>query len=408
MTLKRPLSKWVASLLMGVGMASVAAEPTAETVSMDADAGVQPWTGSLEAWIHATRTAPNDSSPINPRNQVVQIPERQWQAEMRLNARGDFEPFDVVADLRLIAEHDTLRRGSVVGGQDRTQEHTEAQLIQGFGRWKVGDTTTVVGRELLAWGPATFRSPSNPFYFDAGLTQPLAVTPGVDLVRVTHSINEWRLTAAHVVSSDRLEPAVDRSHTSVLKLDHQGQAHLVSVNLAAKAHQKLFAGAFVQYVPDDAWLVYAEHGAANSAAGLGRTSLGGASYTLHSGQMLTAEWLHHAGGWQRAQSHQYFAQAAQAIALGSPMGNVSVPRQMGRNYLWLGLQSNPQHTQFLWRSEWVRNQTDASSRWMVYVEKSFNASLSGFLMVRRHAGGGSTEFGSLVKHSATVGIKLFL
>lgn len=395
-------------LLMGVAMAASAEEPATTSPALDSPVERQPWSGSAEAWVHATRIRPNTSSPVNPRNQVVQIPEQQWLAEMRLNARGEFEPFDVVADLRVFAEHNTLSAGAVVGTQDRTHESTQAQLIQGFGRWKVGDNTFVIGREVFAWGPATFRSPSNPFYFDAGLTQPLAVTPGVDLVRATHSLDEWRITAAHVISADRLEPAVDRAQTTLLKLDYQGHAHLVSVNVASKAHQKVFVGGFVQYVPDDAWLVYAEHGSANPAAGLGRTSLVGAGYTFESGQMLTAEWMHHSGGWQRTQSHQHFAQVAQAILSGAPTINSGVPRQMGRNYLWLGLQSNPQHTQFLWRGEWVRNQTDASSRWMAYMEKSFNSNLSGFLMLRRHVGGGSTEFGSLVKSSVTVGIKLFL
>jgi hypothetical protein len=38
------------------------------------------------------------------------------------------------------------------------------QLGQGFVRYRQGEAVFTAGRELLSWGPANFRSPSNPFY----------------------------------------------------------------------------------------------------------------------------------------------------------------------------------------------------------------------------------------------------
>jgi hypothetical protein len=52
---------------------------------------------------------------------------------------------------------------------------------------RAGLTETValsLGREVMNWGPAQFRSPSSPFYFDNGRANPSRELSGVDAAKL--------------------------------------------------------------------------------------------------------------------------------------------------------------------------------------------------------------------------------
>jgi hypothetical protein len=181
------------------------------------------------------------------------------------------------------------------------------QLGQGFVRYRQGEAVFTAGRELLSWGPANFRSPSNRST-DAGRTNPLAATPGVDLLRYTQQIAPgWRAGGGYVFSTSQITPATELGHSAWPKLDQQGSSHLASLVLSQQRGGATFVGGFAQWTPDDAWLLYAEFGSTRPPGQLqpqalaparcsvgssprrGSDSLLGASYTLESGHVLTGE-----------------------------------------------------------------------------------------------------------------------
>lgn len=393
-------------------------------------------TGSLEAWAYANRYGLTGDSVLNPGNQLAMLPRNQAQLDVRLNLRAERGPLEAILSQRWLEQDSTVvQAGSAPSGQTIGS----GQLEQGLLRYKTGPDALTVGRELFTWGPANFRSPSNPFYFDAGRTNPLAATPGVDLVRYTMGLGDWRATGAYVASTSQITPAEDLGRSLLLKIDHQGQEHLASLVWSQQQGQSApFVGGFAQWTPDDAWLVYGEFGSSHLAQALHPLPVGsgslyslqqpaprsldvllGASYTLESGQVLTAETLHNDNGYGRAEEAAYFGQAVQAAmlaqqgapalgfgALGQALGQA--PRLLGRNYLWLGWQSNPQDSKLYWRTEWVGNLTDGSSQAMVYAERSFWPRLSGFAMLARQVGGAQTEYGALWRNTLILGLKFFV
>lgn len=164
----------------------------------------------------------------------------------------------------------------------------------------------------------------------------------MDLARVTHGWDSLRFTGAWVFSTSQLTPAQSQGQTAVVKIDQQGANHLVSLIAAQRQGRAAdvsgsdapFLGAFAQFTPDDAWLVYAAWGSSRQQYALTpgatstpplytvqqnpprtQTAMTGASYTFENGQTLTGEYLHASGGYSRVGEQQYFSQAAAANAL---------------------------------------------------------------------------------------------
>ena len=132
-------------------------------------------TASLETWLYASRIDVRADSLLNPGNRVAALPSDSALLEGRFNLRAESGPLEFIVNPRLLA------RTSQTSGSSATQR--SGRLTQALVRFKDADNALTVGRELFTWGPAIFRSPSNPFYFDAGRDNPLAAPPGIDLMR---------------------------------------------------------------------------------------------------------------------------------------------------------------------------------------------------------------------------------
>lgn len=392
------------------------------------------FSASLETWVYGAATDLKSNSILNPGNHLASMPARKWVLDGRLDMRGEAGPFDYFVAPRLLEE------SSEIDGLG-TDHSGALRLSQGFVRSKIGGDTFLAGRERLTWGPASFRSPSNPYYFDSGRTNPLASTPGIDLVRYTHSASAWRLMGAYVASTKQVASAGPSRQSGLLKVDHQGDSHLVSL-IAAKpmetngiADTSSFIGAFLQFSPDDAWLLYGEIGSVRLPVAIqpveDNTSLPrlispaprteqvllGASYTQESGNVILVEYLRNGSGFSQNEERQYFAQARRAgeMALSnSPMGfeilgrlAQNQPRLMGKDYLWLGWQSNPQTTSLMWRAELTINTNDRSGQTLIYAEKTLLPRLSGFVAINNNFGSTRSEYGAYSKGQLTLGIKWF-
>ncbi|MDR0673177.1 MAG: hypothetical protein LBF93_05885 [Zoogloeaceae bacterium] len=390
-----------------------------------------PFRASFEAWGYATTLKRVPKSLLNPQNHVAALPGERLRADLRLELRKDFGAFDLFIAPRLLEEVVHLD-GEGVSTKGRLR------LSQGFARRKSGGDTLLIGRERLTWGPANFRSPSNPYYFDPGRTDPLALVPGIDLMRYTHGIGSHRLTAGYVAGTREVDTAGPDRQSVFLKFDHQGAEHLLSLILMRPIEKgegedtAPFAGAFAQYTLDDAWLIYGEVGSRRPAYRLrpGENVVGiyvpgkrrtdwllGASYIQTSGRIVFAEYLHSEGGFSASERRAYFDAATQAgqLAASDPamarnlIGQLlAYPlRLFGRNYFWLGWQSNPQESDHSWRVELTLNANDGSGATLLYGEKSLTPKVSGFIALTKHFGGKRTEYGALIDTQLSAGIKWF-
>ncbi|MGP8431853.1 hypothetical protein ACT2FY_00795 [Paraburkholderia fungorum] len=399
------------------------------------------FSASLEVWTYGSHADVKNASVLNLGNAVARLPDYQAIFDPRLDLQGRWNTDWGQAD----AEVDP--RWSVMYGHVDCPPGCASSTFSGpvtwdqaFARVRSADTTVVLGRELLTWGPATFRSPSNPFYFDADRTDPLADTPGIDLVRATQAWGNVKLTGVYVFSTGTLYPAISRadgSDSTLLKLDKQGDNYLVSVVASQRRGDAPFVGGFAQLTPDDAWLVYGEwnssipeaqwlpgsdgHGpllTLNNAPARAWTGLFGASYTFASGQVAGAEYLYNGHGYGSADETRFFGQAATAAALvarapGFAYGTLGEALAqsstlLGRHYVWLGLQSNPQETRQYWRLESATNLQDHSCQLTAYYERNLLSRLSAFVSVTVNIGSARSEFGALFDNRLTIGLKTFV
>lgn len=409
-----------------LGVLLLAAEPAV------AQEGGTKISGNLELWSYASRLQRVGDSPFNPANRVAALPDALWTAEARLNLRLRHGASEVVLRPRLVQIH--------ASGASESDRH-EAYLSQGFVRQRLGDHWTLTaGRELLSWGPGNFRSPSHPIYFDAGKTNPLRDVSGVDLARVGYTRGDFSATLARVFNDGHLPEAPVPQAMTLAKFDLRGDSSQFSLVVASPVNEAPFVGAYAQLTVDDAWLLYGEIGSGRRAAHLlanpgpgwpfvattpaprQTTALLGASYTLENGQTLALEWLHDGHGYRKHEARAIYAQvdALSAAYLAAPSGPLAVlqlraigqtlgqaPTLLGRDYLALQWQSNPQEGEQFWRLGWIANLSDGGQQLSAYYERNLAARWSVFASATANLGPADSEARRLIGNSLTMGFKFF-
>ena len=398
-----------------------------------ADEGGVKVSGNMEVWGYGSALGRISDSPFNPNNRVADLPSVQWTAETRINLRLRHDDTELVLRPRLMQQHNVGNRGE--------SDHGEAYLAQGFIRQRLGTAWTLTaGRELLTWGPGNFRSPSNPIYFDAGKTNPLRDVSGVDLARISVTEGAFSATVARVFSDGHLVDKPLPDPVTLAKFDLRGDNTQFSAIAATGINDAPFFGAFAQATLGDAWLVYGEIGSgrrrhdlqANPLAGWPfvsqspsprkTTALLGASYTLENGQTLALEWLHDGHGYRRSESRAVFAKVdaladAYLAAPGGPMAGLQLraigqslgqaPALLGRDYLALQWQSNPQESESFWRLNWNANLTDRSHQFTAYYERNLSQRWSAFVVLGAQQGPRDSEAERLWDRRLSLGVKLF-
>ncbi|MFY9261047.1 MAG: hypothetical protein WAO71_11120 [Gallionella sp.] len=364
------------------------------------------WDGTLYGY--TSQTAPRMDSVLNPQNQLAHIPRSVNTAEARFNVKW---------------ENDALRltvRPIIVNQTAANQ----AYLSQWQLRLRASESVSLAaGREVLNWGAAQFRSPSSPFYFDNGRSNPMRELSGVDTVKMS-----WTPNMTHTLILARITGSGHATQNSwrnswLLKADQRGDDWAGGVAWAHIAGQGQFLGAHAQYTARDEWLIYGEAGysarqnalqspsdpaqpfsiSAQSPKRL--TALIGAAYTLENGQSLNLEYLRDNHGYTPAQQSAYYARAAASpmwagMALGNP------PPLLGRDYLHLVWQSNLLDSGGYWRTMATHSLTDGSNELSAYTEKSLNAHLTAFAVASLPIGSARQEFANLLKSSVIVGVKM--
>lgn len=368
---------------------------------------------SLQTWTYATHSSPFADSVLNPRNSILKIARAQYLSDTRLDFSLKNSDADLVLKPRLIGE---VREGG--SGKSST---AEGYLSQAFGRFRIRpDLTATLGRELLTWGPANFRSPSNPYYYDSGKTRPLEDVPGVDIARIDWSAGRWTSTLGFV-SGGRQNDGEWRQ-SSLLKLAYRGNDFLVGGILSKPRNRRSFVGGYAQFSIGDAWLLYGELSSVTTSnvtttssalATATRATVGtiGAAYTFEGGASLSAEYLHDGRGYSRAAQAAYFSAIEESLASSQSAVDLrrgGQSRLLGRDYLNILLQSNLQDPSTYWRVSPTVNLQDRSRQLLLYGEHSLHPRIALFGSLLWSSGGRSTEFGAVVRSTATLGLKIFL
>ncbi|MDO8312578.1 MAG: hypothetical protein Q7T25_11625 [Sideroxyarcus sp.] len=373
------------------------------------------WDGTLYGYANSAEL--RDDSILNPGNQVARLAQRSDVAELRLNFKAENETVRFTA--RPIASIRGLSNG--FGAQQRSESYVSQWQV----RVRAAESWNIAaGREVMNWGAAQFRSPSSPFYFDNGRSDPMRELSGMDVLKLSwmpdmkSSVNLARIVRSGYGAA---QPDVWRD-SWLAKFDQRGNEWAYGLVAVKGPHLPTFHGAHGQMTVSDELMLYGEVGSSVHASALQSsadvmqpftvqvpssrhtTTLAGASYTFESGQSLAAEYLHDGHGYTSAQESAYFQRATTmpGMALGY------APRLLGRDYLHLVWQSNLLESSGYWRMMVTHNVTDGSSEVGGYGEATLNPYLSAFAMAVLNNGNANQELSALFTRSITLGLKVAL
>lgn len=376
------------------------------------------WDGTIYGYANSMKL--RNDSVLNPNNQIARLPQHSDVAELRLNFKAESE------NVRLTARG--IGRARATRNDFGKQTDSESYVSQWQVRMRAAeDWNVAAGRDVLNWGAGQFRSPSSPFYFDNGRTDPMRELVGMDMMKLSWTPDMQN--SAHLVRVVRSGYGAAQPdawlNTWMLKLDRRDDALAYGVVAAKAPHLGAFYGAHGQYTMSDELMLYGEFGfsvlpsALQSPADVSQpyavlspsprrsATLLGSSYTFESGQSAMLEYLHDGHGYTADETDAYFARAASALPLaGMALGNA--PRLLGRDYVHLVWQSNMMESDHYWRMMFTHNLTDAGNELGAYGEKTLNPHLSAFAMLVWNGGGARQEMSALFTRNITLGIKVAL
>ena len=365
------------------------------------------WDGALYGYV--TQLSPRLDSVLNPQNQVARLPANVATAEGRFNVRWEQDALRVTAR-PLLLNQDTGR---------------QAYLGQWQVRWRAAEAWSVLaGREVLNWGAGQFRSPSSPFYFDNGRSQPMRELSGVDALRLAWTPDRQRSVSLARITGSGHQTQNPWQNSWLLKLEQRADDWAAGLVWADITTQGSFVGLHGQYTASDALLLYGEagHGARQQAlqspadpllpfsvslSPKRSTVLLGAAYTLENGQSLNLEWLHDDHGYHPAQQAAYYTRAAASL-LWAGMALGKAPLLLGRDYLHGVWQSNLLDSNGYARVMLTHSLTDHGWEVSAYGEKPLSGGLSAFGMLALSLGNSRQEFSNVLRRSVLAGIKVML
>lgn len=384
------------------------------------------WRSSWDIALHATGGAAHlqTDSVLNPANAFARIGEYTSGAEARINFKLESNVRGLPVKLSLRPILSSQRSDD---GTSSTSEN-DAYLSQWQLRAALTDTVSLsLGREVMNWGPAQFRSPSSPFYFDNGRANPSRELSGVNAAKLAWSPDaNTFLSLAWVENRGMNTNTADAwQRTWLAKGELRGDDWTGGLILARAAGRKPFYGAYAQWTPNEAWLLYGEASSVTHAEALvsaanpllpfnlqaesARHSIAllGAARTFENGQSLSLEYLRNDHGYSSAETAAYFSRAAANPAVAA-LALINRPPLLGRNYLHLVWQSNQLDDGDYWRAMWSRNLDDTGNEWVGYYDHPINRHLSLYALGVVNSGGQRSEFAALIERSLSIGLRLAL
>ena len=385
------------------------------------------WSRSWDGAIYAYPTVTNlrNGSILNPDNLIARLPQHSQTAEARFNFKAEND------SLRLTLRPIMLWQQSSNAFGEQIQ--SETYLNQGQLRWRMAEAWSVAaGREVMNWGPGQFRSPSSPFYFDNGRSNPVRELSGLDAVKMSWTPDtRHSLSLGYIGSSGHYEGPTDTwRDTWIFRATKREAKWAGGVAVAKKQGQKSFVGTDVQYTLNDSALLYGEAGSSTRLNALQSSAdatqpftveaesarhhneLIGATYTLDNGQSISVECLHQGHGFTSGEEAAYFERAANATlpagAAQLGMALADAPPLLGQDYVHLVWQNNILESDGYWRLMLTHNNTDGGNQITGYGEFTLSKRVSGIVLGVLPLGNERQEFSSLIGSIATAGIKVAL
>ena len=390
------------------------------SVTLNAQADEPAWHTTWDSTLYgyANHTQLRGDSLLNPGNRIALLPQNSATAEVRLNFKAENEKWRLTMRPIILAENDRNAFGS--------QQSHEGYLSQWQLRLRASEACSLAaGREVMNWGPAQFRSPSSPFYFANGRTNPMQELSGVDALKLSWTPDMNNTLTVSYLSGSGHSPQNRWSNSWLFKADQRSDSWVNSLVLEHTREQATFLGGHTQFTVNDALLWYAEASSSSLANALqsppdltlpfnvaSRSSrrteaLAGAAYTFQNGQTLNTEFLYYGHGFSSHQEAAYFSRAAAGLPL-AEQALGQAPQLLGREYLHLVWQSNLMESRGYWRAMLTHSLTDIGKELSAYSEMALGNHVTAFALGTLPIGNSRQEFSSLFRRSITAGLKLAL
>ena len=374
------------------------------------------WDGTLYGYANNMKL--RDNSLLNPGNQIARLSQNSATAEARFDFKADSNSLRFTMRPIVSVQDDRNALGN--------QRVNDGYLSQWQLRFRTSEAWSIAaGREVLNWGPAQFRSPSSPFYFDNGRSNPLLELSGVDTLKLSWTPDMQRtVTLARINGSGHVSQDIWRN-SWLLKADQRSDNGAIGLALAQTPGEGMFLGAHGQLTASDALLLYSEASSSTRANALKSptditipfrvesesprqfTILAGAAYTFNNGQSVNAEMMYYGHGFSAQDDEAYFSRATiSPLLAGQALGYA--PPLLGRDYLHLVWQSNLMETGGYWRIMLTHGFTDNSNELSGYGEIALTGHVTAFALGALPAGNARQEFSSLYSRSLTAGVKVAL
>ncbi len=395
-----------------------------------------------QALLYLTEFDRQPASDLNPGNVFARIPDQQVNAELRIDVSLDADACD--GKVRLRGRHVTYTESA---GLSEPERATEVFVNSGVFRCALGARAFAsVGREVLMWGSGFYASPSNPFYFDTGKTDPVRELYGKDNYQIGGYINpNLTVTLVRNFRDGRLQP--DKANyvpTTALKMDWVGDVTSGGIVASRTDDGVTRIGGYGTFIFSKAVLLYADAAYGRGLRGwypttggssldwrlerrkLDRsnsayTALIGGAYTFESGWTGTVEFLTGNEGYDRSERKAYEAAVSQAatVFMAGGAGSAEAAQLLG-TALAPGLPYLGSDVAFIQmsRNEW-NDKGDLAVRWTQSLSSgsggtfSFSAdyyltgSVQAFALGAFNTGGERSDFGQLLRYSVLAGIRVY-
>lgn len=374
-----------------------------------------------------------EAGPFNPNN-FAGLPDDGLEAELR----PDFKiPLGDECTTNLKPRFRATRLE--INGETQTEK--EFFFNSAYVDCTLGYTTEITaGRQLLQWGNGQFRSPSNPFFAESVLFNPVQEILGKDFITVGYRPSmDWGLTYIALLGDSNLDPGHDRfERAHGIKLDWTGRWFNGGVLGSQREGHPWRLSGYSTFTLSDAVILYGEGTVSRDTTGLlpaasgenillpasevdertrGSLLLGG-SYTFENGTTAYLEYLHSTEAFNDRQADDWLAiardaaeglEGPDALSSASTLGNAIDPgwNQLRNNYLFLQLA----RTEYLQKADlalrYVQNLEDSSYEISTAVTLRLGDNAEWFLVGSRNFGGAETEFGRLYRYTVQTGLRIY-
>ncbi|MCD4742787.1 MAG: hypothetical protein K8R67_09975 [Desulfobacteraceae bacterium] len=389
---------------------------------------------------YAAMDKPADSTQ-NPDNDFLKLSDYSEEFKLRPDASLSFRDIYLSVKPRVDLSLEQFRTGTQKGKKNHEHDiYINEYLIQyqAIDKWFLS-----YGRQFLQWGPSFLCSPSNPFFFDNGKSQPNQEGEGKEFAELLWIQNLYWTYSLIINTDNGRSHDSDFGKTFALKTDYSGNNGYASLILSYQegANHKERVGLFGGLTVSDALILYGE---ANFQKGLDvlyptsdnspinysmnsvkhddcsiySTLLVGGTYTFESGSSLTCEYLYNQMGYNNKEASDYYKlrqNAHDAYNLPNPLAGLA-KQALGQtadnglmfvrqNYFMLQYIENDIFNIFNLTLRWTQCIDDKSAQLVSLVDFYAGDNTRFFASGILNIGGHESAFGSMLDYQTMIGIE---